>query len=185
MCTVARLTPSAAVVWFALPLLFGLACGPAPQASYTEDDEAATADLRADGTPAYRDVEETFSNEADQERWFQLKRRLRQDFDDVCGDTFCEGDFTNLQAMSFRCSAATRTGQLKSCLWLFAGSYETVTASTGNVRPVAKFFPCKLPVQGSPNDLAIALLGPGAEPAIRRPLPGQTQSIYELLGTCL
>src|SRR5262245_46502134 len=73
-------------------------------------DPAAVAAPTVAGAPAYRDVEESFDNETDQNRWFELRRRLRQDFDDVCGDTFCEGDFTNLQAMSFRCSASMRTG---------------------------------------------------------------------------
>ena len=130
-------------------------------------------------------MEESFTNEADQNRWFELKRGLRQDFDDICGDTFCEGDFTNLEALSFRCSVATRTGQLKNCLWLFAGSYETVTPSTGNIRPTARFFQCKIPVQGTPVALLDALIQPGGDGPLWRPLPGGDRTIYDALIDCL
>ena len=174
----------------AAPLLFAIAggaslgCGPPP--AFTSDlAEGQSADLRAQPAPAYQDIEETFTNEVDQNRWFDLKRQLRQNFDDICGDTFCEGDFSNLESMSLRCSASTRTGQLKSCVWLFAGSYETVTASTGNIRPVAKFFPCKIDVQGTPAALMDALLAPGDRGPLWHPVPGSGRAIYESLGDCL
>jgi hypothetical protein len=170
------------VFLFALPLF--VACGPVPAPGADNDEETAAATLRA-GPPAYQDVEETFTNPIDQDRWFELKHALQHDFDDICGDTFCEGDFSNLASMSLRCSVSTRTGQLKSCLWLFAGSYETVTASTGAVRPVAKFFHCKLPVQGTPAALMDALLAPGARGPLWQPLPGSGRPIYDVLGDCL
>ena len=178
-----RRLPVVASTLGVLACLAGLGCGPAPAA--TAETEHESAGLATSGAIAYRDVEETFTNEADQNRWFELKQRLRQEFDQICGDTFCEGDFTNLASMSWRCSASTSTGQLKSCLWLFAGSYETVTASTGNVRPVAKFFPCKIPVQGSAAALMDALLAPGGEGPLRQPVPGSGRSIYDTLGDCL
>jgi len=161
-----------------------LSCSPAPSSN---DNERNAADLQTDPAAAYsyQDVEETFTNELDQTRWFDLVHGLQNDFDDICGDTFCEGDFTNLASMSFRCSVSVRTGQLKSCLWLFAGSYETVTPSTGNVRPVAKFFRCAIPLQGTPAAVMDALLAPGDRGPLWRPIPGTTQSIYEVLGGCL
>jgi hypothetical protein len=167
-----------------LPLI--VSCGPAParDAEPEDNDGTSIAELRAEG-PGFKDVEETFTNEVEQERWFELKRALRRDFDDICGDTFCEGDFSNLAAMSLRCSVSTRTGLLKSCLWLFAGSYETVTASTGSVRPVAKFFRCTLPVQGPPAALMDALLAPAARGPLWQPLPGSGRAIYDVLGDCL
>jgi hypothetical protein len=168
----------------AVAVTLGSACAPPPP-SAPDPTEGASADLRAQPAPAYRDLEETFTSEADQNRWFDLKRQLRQNFDDICGDTFCEGDFSNLDSMSLRCSVATRTGQLKSCVWLFAGSYETVTASTGNVRPVAKFFPCKIDVQGPPGALMDALLAPGERGPLWQPVPGSGRAIYDSLGDCL
>jgi hypothetical protein len=78
-----------------------------------------------------------------------------------------------------------RTGQLKSCLWLFAGSYETVTPSTGNVRPVAKFFSCAIPLQGTPAAVMDTLLAPGERGPLWVTIPGGTQTIYDVLGGCL
>jgi hypothetical protein len=172
-----------------LPLALAGACGMAPGDVSEPDTEAQAegdvAGLRVSRAPAFRDVEEMLGSEDDQNRWFELTRGLRQDFDDICGDTFCEGDFTNLESMSFRCSASTRTGLVKTCLWLFAGSTESVTASTGNIRPVAKFFSCAIPVTGTPHALLDALLAPEGQGPLWRPLPGTTSSIYEHLGDCL
>ena len=85
-----------------------VACGPAPEnrAEQTIEAEATGVELQVERAPAYLDVEETFTSEDDQNRWFDLERGLAQDFDDICGDTFCEGEFTNLQSMAFRCSVA-------------------------------------------------------------------------------
>ena len=164
------------------------ACGPAPAAADQVDpaarDERA-ADLQASRAPAYRDLAETFSNDVDQTRWLELTRGLAHDFDQICGDTFCEGDFANLASLSFRCSVASRTGLIKSCLWLFAGSYETVTASSGNIRPVARFFPCAIPLQGSPGAVMDALLAPGGRGPLWATLPGSQATIYDALGGCL
>jgi hypothetical protein len=147
--------------------------------------EPLVAGRRGDPAPRYRDVDESFTDETSQNRWFELKRQLRQAFDQVCGDTFCEGDFSNLEALSFRCSAAIATNQLRSCLWIFAGSYETVTPSTGTIHPTARTFLCKIPVQGTVAGLMDALLdGAGPDP-LHRPLPAGTGSIYDVVGACL
>ena len=172
-----------------LPLALAGACGIAP-GDVAESDteapaEAAAADLRVARAPAFADVTELPGSEDDQNRWFELTGALRHDFDDICGDTFCEGDFSNLESMSFRCSVSTRTGQIKTCLWLFAGSYESVTASSGNIRPVAKFFSCAIPVTGTPHALLDALLAPQGRGPLWRPLPGTTSSISDHLGDCL
>jgi hypothetical protein len=173
-----------------IPVLSSVACGPAPAGEGPPPDDgagdpAAAAELVATAGPAYQDVEESFTSEDDQNRWFELRRRLRQDFDDICGDTFCEGDFTNLQAMSFRCSVSTRTGQLRHCRWIFAGSYETVSPQSGNIRPVARFFHCAVPLQGTPAAALDALLAPGGRGPLWSPMPGSPRSIYDTLADCL
>jgi hypothetical protein len=160
-----------------------VACAPPP--AQDEDSETSAGALRGERTPLYRDVEASFTTEDDQNRWFDVRHGLNRDFDDICGDTFCEGDFTNLASMRFRCSVSTRTGLIKTCLWLFAGSDETVTASTGNIRPNAKFFSCTIPVTGTPRQLMDALLSPEGEGPLYRKLPGSAKAIYEHLGDCL
>jgi len=37
------------------------------------------------------------------ERFLALETRLVRGFDEVCGDTFCEGEYHNLQSLRFRC----------------------------------------------------------------------------------
>jgi len=145
-----------------------------------------SAELRADGAaPAgYRDVEEALSGD-DFERWFELKRQLRKNFDDICGDTFCEGDYTNLQSLSLRCSVSVGTGAFRSCIWLFAGSYEAVRPATGSFEVNQRFFRCKLPIAGTPGALLDALLAAGDDPPLERKLPGGERSIYDALGDCL
>jgi hypothetical protein len=173
----------------AIVLLFGVltaGCGAVPDPeSQASAPESTTSELMAAAGPRHVDVEESFTSDQEFERWFELKRALREDFDQICGDTFCEGDFTNLQALRFRCSVATSTGQLKSCLWLFAGSYETVTPSTGNIRPTARFFHCKIPVQGTPSQMVDALLAPGSDRPLWRALPVSGRPIYDTLIDCL
>jgi hypothetical protein len=168
-----------------VPFLLAAACaaGGAP----VDDDEAFfAADGKADGasTTTYRDLEEVLTGD-DFERWFDLKRVLAREFDEVCGDTFCEGDYTNLQPLRLRCSVAVSTGALRSCIWLFAGSWETVRPATGSIEVHAKVFRCRLPFSGAPSALLDALLGPGsAEGPLRRPIPGSGGSIYDALGDC-
>jgi hypothetical protein len=176
----------------ALPLA-ALACAPAAASSDPGDpadlgpdeQEDVATEPQAQGMAAYRDVEEVLTSEADFERWFTLERGLKQDFDHICADTFCGGDFPSIEALSFRCSVSTQTGQLKTCLWLFAGSSETVAASTGNIRPTARFFPCKIPVQGTPAALMDALLASDGDGPLWRPLPGSSESIYDVIAGCL
>jgi hypothetical protein len=143
-------------------------------------------ELQADssGAATYRDVEEVLTGD-DFGRWFDLKHRLRKDFDDVCGDTFCEGDYTNLEALAIRCSVSATTGEFRSCIWLFAGSYETVRPATGSIEVKQRFVRCKLPFTGAPRALLDRLLGAGDEPALKRALPGGNRSIYDVLGECL
>ena len=172
------------------PLALARACDPLAgersDSAAGSETESGVAALRGNRPPAFVGVEETFSSEDDQSSWFELTLGLRDDFDDICGDTFCEGDFSNLQSMGFQCAVSTRTGQLKTCLWLFAGSAGSVAAATGNIRPGGKFLSCAIPVTGTPRALIDALLAADAgRGPLWRPLPGTTSSIYDHLGDCL
>ena len=70
----------------------------------------------------YIDVYEYFTTDAQYEAWFTLTAQLNHDFDDICGDTFCEGDYSNIESLRFRCSVEQTTGRVGRCLWIFAGS---------------------------------------------------------------
>jgi hypothetical protein len=117
--------------------------------------------------------------------WYAMTYALRADFDDICGDTFCEGDFANLQPLRFRCSESTVTGKLGSCAWVFAGSYAERDAH-GFHRVTKAPFTCTFPVDGTSAELAAAL-APDAEEtrSLYRPLPGSATSINDALIECL
>jgi hypothetical protein len=163
-------------------------CGVA-SASVGEDESAAQ--VSADATkPAasYVDVEETLANgdEAQYEAWRGLYSTLQNNFDDVCGDTFCEGDYSNLEPIRLRCSVNSANGLMKNCAYVFAGSYEQITASTGTIKVTAKTFSCHIPVSGiALTTFMSTLTATGTTPPLRRPLPGLSTSIYDALGGCL
>ena len=159
-------------------------------------DDTTTSSLeggKEDALPAataasYQDVEEYANEHGDDayQTWRGILDTLKQDFDDVCGDTFCEGDYSNLEPMRLRCSVNQATGVLKNCTYVFAGSYETVNSATGTIKVNAKTFSCHISVTGMKlQDFETTLTAAGSTPPLRRPLPGKTTSIYDALGGCI
>ncbi len=132
---------------------------------------------------AYSEAQD--SPAVDQGAFFAAEQTLQSNFNDVCGDTFCEGDYSNLQALRLSCSVRSSTGTLRSCKWLFGGSYNDVNAKTGALTVHPKAAKCTLPVTGAANALTSVILATGTSPAIRRPLPGSTKSAYDDIVGCL
>jgi hypothetical protein len=152
-------------------------------ANADEPTEAPTA-----AAARYVDVEEFLSSRGGPpvEQWSELGRNLKQSFDDLCGDTFCSGDYSNLESLRLRCAVHSTTGVLKNCTYVFAGSYETVNPTTGAIKVNAKTFSCHVPVAGIALDAFVATLAaPGTTTPLQRPLPGGTRSIYDALANCL
>ncbi|WP_244880176.1 hypothetical protein [Stenotrophomonas rhizophila] len=117
-------------------------------------------------------------------RFRALEQALVRGFDDVCGDTFCEGEYYNLQAMRLRCSVHAASGRVGECRWTFAGSNMDVDAATGAVTVDARDWACRLPLAAQtplPRLLA-TLQGPEAIDTV---LPGTATTVYEGLTTCL
>jgi hypothetical protein len=122
-------------------------------------------------------------------RWADASARLAEAFDDVCADTFCEGDYPNLVPLSWRCSVREATGELGQCVWTFAGSAEFVDATTGTVRVESTVVPCAIPVQGDVEAFLTGLLDGHANSdtglLLRRALPGVHGTLYDALTRCL
>lgn len=114
-----------------------------------------------------------------------MEQALVRGFDDICGDTFCEGDFSNLRALQLRCAVVHHSGALSSCLWSFAGSHASVGSGDEGLPVVeARVWACPLPVvAGTPLPLLLATLQ-GRE-ALDTPLPGTGTSAYDALVDCL
>jgi hypothetical protein len=147
-----------------------------------EDTAAATA------TASYADVEEWANEQGDDawQTWMGITSTLKHDFDDVCGDTFCGGDYSNLEPLRLRCSLNTATQVLKNCSYVFAGSYETVNPSTGTIKVNAKTFSCHISVTGIKlSDFETTLTAAGTTAPLQRTLPGKTESIYSSLIGCI
>ena len=147
-----------------------------------QDSTAAAA------TASYADVEEWANEQGDGtwETWMGLIGSLAQDFGDVCGDTYCGGDYSNLTPLRFRCSIDTTTRVLKNCTYVFGGSYETVNPTTGTIKTNARTFSCHIAVTGiALLDFLSTLTASGSTPPLQRTLPGKTESIYSSLIGCI
>ena len=135
----------------------------------------------------YVDAIDSYDAGTEVDAFFSAGGALRSGFDNVCGDTFCEGDYSNLEALRLACSVRSTTGTLRSCKWLFAGSYNDIDSKTGAITVHAKTYQCALPVRGTANQLSSVLNAPSAngDDAIHRALPGSTKSAYDVLVNCL
>jgi hypothetical protein len=167
----------------------GLATGASDGDTTVSSLEGGKEDATATTTTAsYADVEEWANEQGDDawQTWRGILDTLNHDFDDVCGDTFCEGDYSNLEALRFRCSINTTTKVLKNCTYVFAGSYETVNTSTGTIKVNAKTFSCHVSVTGIKlSDFESTLTAAGSTAPLQRTLPGKSQSIYDQLVGCI
>ncbi|WP_229908193.1 hypothetical protein [Comamonas sp. JC664] len=132
----------------------------------------------------YVDVSAYLTSEADIEAWYQLTRNLKQNFDDICGDTFCEGEYSNIESLRFRCSVHALTGRMGQCVWVFAASNEEVDPATGVVTVDARTWTCQAPLapRTTMQKFLAALAG---NAPLYATLPRTQTTIYDGLVTCL
>lgn len=123
---------------------------------------------------------------AEVESWQGIVSALQRDFDDRCGDTFCEGDYTNLTALGLTCSAHSGTGRIGHCNWSFAGSDSSVKRG-GQLEITRAAFDCSFQVDGTSAELLAALAGADEATVslLERPLPRTTKTLYDVLVDCL
>lgn len=133
----------------------------------------------------YADVSAYPLSDARFEAWIGLRIRLAHDFDQICGDTFCEGEFSNIQPLRFRCSVDQATGRIGMCAWMFAASNEEIDPLTGRVRVSQRgFWRCRTPLaRGTTIEQFIDALQ-GEQP-LYAPLPMTTRTIMDGLIDCL
>ncbi|NVB81760.1 MAG: hypothetical protein HOV81_25420 [Kofleriaceae bacterium] len=137
------------------------------------------------GALSYVSARDYYTSSAGIDRWYAAKQALKDGFDRVCGDTFCSGDFGDLQAMDFTCAITKSTGNVKSCMWTFGGSWHLVQTQGGAQQITASTFKCPVMMHGTLSQLLDVLTAPGTDQPINRPLPGMTTSAYEALLDCL
>jgi hypothetical protein len=142
--------------------------------------------MAANATQAaeYVEVGSYLTDDAEINAWYEMQYHLRENFDDICGDTFCEGDYSNIYALRFRCSVEQSSGVLGRCVWVFAASNEEVDPATGKIQVTPKIWRCRSPL--APGTTVSALLGALAgERPLYAKLPGTSVSIYDGLIDCL
>ena len=134
---------------------------------------------------SYVDVSGYALPDAQYEGWINLRINLKRDFDQICGDTFCEGEFSNIEPLSFRCSVEQSTGRVGMCAWVFAASNEEIDPYTGRIRVSQRgFWRCRTPLAvGTTIEQFIAALQ-GEQP-LHAPLPNSTRTIMDGLIDCL
>src|ERR1700754_797887 len=102
----------------AVPMLNG--CGGGDSSDSQSDDATATQYV------AIAD----FNNAQYQDAIYDLRDKLNGEFGNLCGDTFCGGDYSNLVGMSVNCSVSSIRGDIHDCAWTFSGSQQYVNPET-------------------------------------------------------
>lgn len=134
----------------------------------------------------YTDARWYFTNDADINAWYVLTYELEDAFDDICGDTFCEGEYSNYQSLGIRCSVEKRSGTLGTCIWTFAASQDEVVAATGDITVSTATFRCKLPLaRDTPVSEFLGVLGSSSDGSLYARLPRSEASIFDGLADCL
>jgi hypothetical protein len=113
--------------------------------------------------------------------WWEMKHRLVARFEQVCGDTFCEGDFANITALGFACSHDQDTDDVAECTWTFGGSNIDIGAK-GKLEATTMTKTCSIPIGAKAAALESAL---AVDDPLQAPLPGRDTSIYDALIDCL
>lgn len=110
--------------------------------------------------------------------WYEMTRRLKINFDDVCGDTFCEGEYSNIEALRYNCSVDRASGHIGMCAWTFAASNEEVEPASGNILVQQGAWRCRTPLEQNVaiGELMSALAG---NMPMYAPLPGSNRTIME------
>lgn len=132
----------------------------------------------------YVDMSAYLTSDADINAWYNAVIHLKQNFDDICGDTFCEGEYSNIESLDYRCSVEQNTGIIGRCVWVFAASNEDISASDGRILVDSQNWKCRSPLAGDTHaaDLIKALDVPQPIYAV---LPKTSVSIYDGLTDCL
>lgn len=174
------MTPSR-LAFAAIALLALAAChgAPAPDGARTSDEAQGSDEVTS--ATRYRDVI-SLLGEDDLNAYLEWRTRLAQQFDEICGDTFCGGDFSDLGPVQLTCSATEKTTKMRECLWTFGGSYGAVDGATGAIEVAAKTFSCRFAV-GAKAGPFLATMAASDDP-LHEPIPGRDVAVYDALLGC-
>jgi hypothetical protein len=170
-----------------VPILLGsltiIACSDGARLPEGEALESATP---LEAQRSFTDARWYFDDPERIDAWYALTAALRDDFDEICGDTFCEGDYSNYESLGVRCSVERSSGIVGSCVWVFAASIAEIVPETGQIRVSARHWRCRAPLarRTTATELLETLGAAGSAPLFA-PLPRTTASLYDGLIDCL
>ncbi|MBS2020657.1 MAG: hypothetical protein JST00_47830 [Deltaproteobacteria bacterium] len=164
--------------FFVLSLALLAAACAAPIEGSSEEVDASEDELRT----SYGSLGETLGG-ADLDRWFDVRKKLIAGFDDICGDTICSGDYSNLTTVRLECSSTRAARKMKDCLWVLAGNIDFVDGRTGKLTSTIRTFACHVPV-GSNAKTFVSTLGAAGDRALTTTIPGTDKTFYDALVTC-
>ncbi len=129
----------------------------------------------------------------DQESFRSYAEKLKQQFDYICPDTFCEGEYTNLASMNFDCVVETEAGKVSLCAWHFYGSASEVNPTTGSLDYTTQNYTCRFAPMVSVNDFLSFMEKAAMQPAgasgyagLRDTvIPGRSETLWDVLLNCL
>jgi hypothetical protein len=111
-----------------------------------------------------------------------LQRRVRSDFDEICGDVWCEGDIQNWQLLTMECSIRSDGARVRECHLVVAGSEQSLSAETGRFTVLRReVLECRVELN-IPLEKLLKVKGLDSE--IRLPR-GATTSFYQELVRCM
>jgi hypothetical protein len=135
-------------------------------------------------TPAYVDMHAYLPTWQERDAWLDVLFQLKRNFDDVCPDTFCEGEYANLEALRYTCSANTTTGEVGECRFIFAASSDEVDPDSGKIRASVHQWQCASPLAPRTDARQLLAALQGSQP-LWATLPGTSTTLYEGLMDCL
>lgn len=135
-------------------------------------------------TGPYVDSSAYLRSDAHIDAWYGMTWALKRNFDQICGDTFCEGEYSNIESLRYRCSVHQVSGRIGSCVWVLAASNEEVEPATGKIGVQEGFWHCRTPLvrHTTIEELLTALAG---DQPLYAALPGSDRSIFDGLIDCL
>jgi hypothetical protein len=132
----------------------------------------------------YVDLVDFPHKEANWDRFYDLEDHLIRAFHDLCGDTYCEGEYSNHIALQFRCSVHAASGTVQACTLVIGAGNLEVERGTGRVVPDSRTWACEAPLGANTPVETLHVALAGRDP-LRRPLPGSGLSMHDALFDCL
>jgi hypothetical protein len=133
----------------------------------------------------YVEASAYYATAAYQAKWQAANAAVVLGFDNVCGDTFCGGDFGDMESLDLACAITKSSGNVKSCSWIIGGSY-ALPAANGTESVTSQTWRCDFTMHGTlPQLIAVWTGTDPANDVIHRPLPGVITSAYDALLGCL